>query len=76
MRDTSQKLKIMRIKQIFEEYSDADHPITVEQIIELLYSQYGITAEQKSIYRDINELINSKVLDIEHTGKSKFYYLL
>lgn len=41
----AKKLLIVRIMQILEYYSDVNHPLTQEDIINKLYKDYGIEAE-------------------------------
>ena len=40
------KLALLRIKQILEEYSDYDHPLTQEEIRELLNRDYDLDIER------------------------------
>lgn len=47
-----QKLKLLYIKQILEERSDENHPISTQRLVELL-AEKGVRAERKSIYSDI-----------------------
>ena len=49
----AKKLLIVRIMQILEYYSDVNHPLTQEDIINKLYKDYGIEAERKAIGRNI-----------------------
>lgn len=49
----AKKLLIVRIMQILEYYSDENHPLTQEEIINKLYTDYGIEAERKAIGRNI-----------------------
>lgn len=49
----AKKLLIVRIMQILEYYSDVNHPLTQEDIINKLYEDYGIEAERKAIGRNI-----------------------
>lgn len=49
------KLKTLYVKQILEEETDAEHGLSMRQIIERL-EQFDIKAERKSIYRDIEVL--------------------
>lgn len=49
------KLKLLYLKKILEEETDAEHGLTMPQIIERL-EQYGIPAERKGIYRDLDNL--------------------
>lgn len=48
----NQKLKLYYIIEYFKRYTDENHPVTVSEIIDYL-ADLGITAERKSIYRDI-----------------------
>lgn len=52
----SKKLALIRIWQIFKEYSDYDHPLTQEDIANKLENQYGIVIERKAISRNISLL--------------------
>lgn len=49
------KLKTLYVRQILEQETDADHGLTMRQLIERLEA-LGIEAERKSVYRDINIL--------------------
>ncbi len=49
------KLKILYLQKILQEETDTDHGLTMSQIIERL-AEYGISAERKSIYSDLNAL--------------------
>lgn len=73
-KDRNQKLKILYIARILTEQSDEEHPVNTESIIRQL-KQYGITAECKSIYSDIDAL-NRFGLDIVcKRGRNGGYYL-
>ncbi len=52
-----QKIKIICTLDILKKYSDEDHPITATEICEKL-SAMGVTAERKSVYDDIANLID------------------
>ena len=49
------KLKLLYIKKMLEEKTDENHVISTQQIIDEL-ANYGIKAERKSIYSDIDML--------------------
>ena len=51
----NQKLKLLYLMKIFMEFTDETHSITMTDIIEKL-SEYGISAERKSLYSDIDSL--------------------
>ncbi len=60
-----QKLKLLYLKKILEEQTDAAHPMTMTQVIDAL-GEAGITAERKSIYDDLAALSDFGV-DVEKT---------
>lgn len=52
---SNQKLKIMYLMKILMELTDEEHDVTLAQIVEHLKA-YGVTAERKSLYSDIENL--------------------
>lgn len=50
-----QKLKIIYLMEAFQKKSDENHPLTVNDLINYLKT-YGISAERKTIYDDIEML--------------------
>lgn len=53
---SGQKLKLMYIADIFKMYTDEEHPISADGICEKL-AAFGVTAERKAVYDDIQQLI-------------------
>ena len=47
----AKKTLIVRLYQVLYEYSDAEHPLTQSEIIDLLDKNYGVEAERKAIGR-------------------------
>lgn len=73
-RSENQKLKLLYLKQILETQTDADHPLTAQELIDLL-AREGIRAERKSIYSDM-ECLQEFGLDIvQLRGPGGGYYL-
>lgn len=70
---SNQKLKLLFLKEIFEEYTDKDTFISMEQILSLLEKK-GVPAERKSIYEDIY-VLQDMGMDIELV-RNKGYRLL
>ncbi len=60
----NQKLKLLYLVDILERRTDEKHPMTAAQLIDEL-DKLGVSAERKSIYDDINQLIDFGY-DIEH----------
>lgn len=50
-----QSLKLLYLRKILHERTDDGHRLNAEQLVEAL-EQYGISAERKSIYQDIDRL--------------------
>lgn len=71
----NQKLKIVYLMKILLEKTDESHRITMPEIIHAL-ENYGISAERKSIYSDI-ESLRTYGLDIigEQEGNVFHYYI-
>lgn len=55
MKLSHQKLKLLYLMKILVEKTDEEHTLTVPQMIEEL-SHYGVSAERKSIYSDLEYL--------------------
>ncbi len=68
------KIKLLYLKEIFEKYSDEDNILNSNDIVYLL-NKYGIECERKSIYKDIEILIDYG-LDIIKTSRPKSGYFL
>ena len=56
-KSTNQKLKLLYILKILSEQTDEEHCMSAQQLIEEL-AKYDIRAERKSIYDDMNQLID------------------
>ncbi len=52
----SKKTLIFRIYQILEEYSNEKHPLTQQDIIDILLRDYGVECERKAVSRNISYL--------------------
>ena len=65
------KYKILRLMDIMLCHTDEKHPITVKEIIDQL-AAYGISAERKSIYTDLQVLVDYGV-DIVSASHGKYY---
>ena len=62
----SKKLALLRILQILEYYSDADHQLKQEDIAKRLSSDYGIVIERKAIGRNLS-LLKEAGVEIKST---------
>lgn len=72
---SNQKLKIVYLMKILFERTDEMHKITMAEIIKAL-EEYGVSAERKSIYKDI-ETLQSYGVDVIglREGKNYLYYV-
>ena len=68
-----QKLKLLYIIQCLMEKTDEEHAVTTQEIIDYLALQ-GITAERKSIYTDIDLLIDFGMDIIKKPGAVRWVY--
>ena len=71
----NQKLKLLYVRKILMEYTDEDHPMSAEGIIDKL-DHYDISAERKSIYADIECLRNfGDEIEIRKDRDKRGYYI-
>lgn len=67
--------RLFSVIKILYKYSDEYHPLNTNKILDILYQSYGIKAERKSVYKDI-ESLKQCGMDIEHTSSTKEGYYL
>lgn len=74
MKSSQQKLKLMYLSKILLENTDEQHPMTINEMIDAL-SFYGVSAERKSLYDDLECLrtFGFDILSIK--AKSYGYYI-
>ncbi len=65
------KLALLRVLEILQNYSDCDHPLKQEDIIEYLLSDYGIEVERKTIGRNL-ALLKEAGYEIESTKQGSY----
>ena len=69
------KLKLLYLKEILEKYSDEQHVLNSNNIAERLENEYGLVCERKSIYKDI-EVLMDYGMDIIKTRTPKNGYFV
>lgn len=74
-RSSSQRGKLLFLERFLTQFTDAEHPATMEQILAYLEEQ-GIPAERKGIYEDL-EYLRGIGLDVQRArlGRGTAYYL-
>ncbi len=72
---TNQKLKLYYLSKIILEKTDDEHMITMPEIQKALEG-YGVTADRKSLYDDLDQLSNFGMEIIgEKVGRNYFYHV-
>lgn len=69
-----QKLKLLYLRELLEQQSGPDHPISAQQILDYLHA-HGIEAERKSVYSDIACLQEFGMDVCTLRGRGGGYYL-
>ncbi len=72
-RSVNQKLKLLYLKQFFEEKTDRTHPATMPDIIAYL-NEHEVEAERKSVYSDLSALRDFG-MDVRSNYYGKSYLL-
>ena len=70
----NRKLRLLYVAKLFQEQTDEDHTVTVNDIIDYL-AALGIPAERKTIYDDL-ELLRLFGMDILHIRAKTHSYCL
>ena len=70
-RGEKQKLKLLCLLDLLKQETDAEHPMSVAEIIERL-ADCGISAERKSIYDDVRALCDYGVC-VEAAPRRGYY---
>ncbi len=73
-KSNNQKLKLWALYRILFENTDENNPMTMPQILTEL-GRYGISAERKSVYSDIDLLVNAGV-DIVSEKRDRYVYYM
>lgn len=69
------KTSILAVYKVLEEFSDENHPLTRTEINNLIEKQYNITIDRRTLYRNIEMLINFGY-DISDYNENKIGYYL
>ena len=73
-RQSNQKLKLLYILKILAEKTDEEHPISTAELIRELET-LGISAERKSVYDDMEALLNFGFDIVKISSRSNLYYM-
>lgn len=86
------KMLVMNILEILKKYTDEDHRLSQKDIIEILKTEYGMTADRKAVRRNLTNLMeagyeieysesirmvpNKKTGELEESVVTSDYYLV
>ncbi len=73
-KQSGQKVRLLYILDYLRRYSDEEHPVSTPQIIDYLEKQ-GVEAERKSVYRDVEILIDYGYDIVLNRGAGGGYFL-
>ena len=73
-KSANQKIKLLALLEILRQKSDEQHPLTIARLIELL-DGYGVSAERKSLYDDMEVLRTFGYDVVAVKSKQTGYYL-
>lgn len=71
----NQKKKLLAVMQILLQRTDENHTMSAQDICSALESTYGITAERKGIYADIEALQDIGLDIVQNKGRTPGYYV-
>lgn len=71
----NQRLKLLYLQRIFQERTDEDHPLTIQEL-ERALAEYGIAAQRKSLYSDLEALRGFGLDIVTHRGYHYVGYFL
>ena len=74
-RSERKKLRILFVAEILKKRTDENHPISIQEIIDILEDDYEIEAERKAVGRDIQILRDVFGMDI-YGGQGSKYRLM
>lgn len=70
----NQKLKLLLLKEYLEQNTDAEHPASIHDLVAFL-EESGVPAERKSVYRDIQLLMDYGCDIVATKGKTAGYFM-
>ncbi len=73
--DSDTRLRIMYMYQLLLKYSDEEHPLTTNQIRELMEKEHGISMHRTTVPKDVDLLIAAGFPIQIHRARANQYYL-
>lgn len=73
----SSKQRLLRLQELLKKYTDEDHELTLEEILDKFYQEYKVQTGKKAIRDDLKELEDSLLFDVTvnqtKEGVEKYY---
>lgn len=73
----SSKQRHLRLQELLKKYTDEDHELTLEEILDQFYQEYKVNVGKKALRDDLKELEDSSLFDITvnqaKEGVEKYY---
>ncbi len=69
------KLKILYLLKILQEQTDEDHPLTTNQLIEILDKEYGVSSHRETLKSDIRALQEFGIDVLSVRSKQTKYFI-
>lgn len=76
MNNSNVKESIIYIYQILKKYSDENHILTTNMILDILADRYGVIMDRRAIYRNIKALNDAGISIGEYKDNGIGYYLI
>ncbi len=68
------KIRVSLVQEILEKYSDENHPITTNQIVEYLIKDYGMPIHRTTVAKDVAALKNMGVdVQINRSTQNRYF---
>ena len=69
------KLRLLYLYQHLLQHTDAEHPLSTPQLIEILDKQYGIEVSRNTLANDFKMLEHAGIsFEVIHSQQNKYYY--
>nr|WP_295974234.1 hypothetical protein [uncultured Bacillus sp.] len=73
----SSKQRLLRLQELLTKYTDEEHELTLEEILDNFYKEYEVYPGKKAIHDDLMELEKSLLFDVTvnqaKEGVEKYY---
>lgn len=72
--EPSSRARLLKLLRLLEQYTDEKHPLSTNELAQLLKEHYGITAFRTTLYKDLAELAQSGVDLVKiHSTQNRYF---